>query len=308
MAPETGPDTRGKGAFVFTVDVEDWFQVENFKPWIPFESWPHRELRVEKNIHGLLDLLDGGGQRREATFFVLGWLAERYPHLVREIYGRGHEIASHGFNHHLPAMQTRKALREDLLKSRTLLEDLIGERVWGYRAPSFAVNEEVLALIQECGYLYDSSYNSFDRHGRYGRLDVSGFLRRGIAIKLQDDFYEVPVSNLTLGDQVIPWGGGGYFRMIPARLYAGGVRRQMNRDGAFVFYTHPWELDPGQPRVKGASAQYAFRHYINLNRTAGKLAHCLQALGPVRFTGCRNYLRLMGDAVACQKEKEAIYG
>ncbi|VFQ44332.1 XrtA system polysaccharide deacetylase [Desulfoluna butyratoxydans] len=277
-------------AFLFTVDVEDWFQVENFKPWIPFESWPHRELRVERNIHRLLDLLDGGEERREATFFVLGWLAERYPHLVREIHTRGHEIASHGFNHHLPAMQTQKALREDLVRSRKLLEDTIGEAVQGYRAPSFAVNKEVLSLIQECGYRYDSSYNSFDRHGRYGRLDVSGYPRRGIAIELDDSFYEMPVSNLTAAGQVIPWGGGGYFRMIPAPVYVAGMRRQMDRDGAFVFYTHPWELDPGQPRVKGASAQYAFRHYVNLGATARKLIHCFSGLKGSRFTGCRSYL------------------
>ena len=280
-------------SFLFTVDVEDWFQVENFKPWIPINTWPERELRVERNIHTLLDLLDEGTEKREATFFVLGWLAERYPHLVKEIHSRGHEIASHGFNHHLPTAQTREALRADLIQSRELLEDQIGERVWGYRAPSFAVNEEILQTIYECGYIYDSSYNSFDRHGRYGRVDMSGYPRKGIAIALADDFFELPISNLHLKGQVIPWGGGGYFRMIPAPIYVKGVTHYLNRKGAFVFYMHPWELDPGQPRVKEASFQFKFRHYLNLHKAVNKTRTTMQALKNTACVSCKGYLKAL---------------
>lgn len=280
-------------SFLFTVDVEDWFQVENFKPWIPFSSWSERELRVERNIHQLLDLLDEGDEKREATFFVLGWLAERYPDLVKEIHSRGHEIASHGFNHHLPTAQTKEDLRVDLIQSRKLLEDQIGERVCGYRAPSFAVNDEILKIIQESGYLYDSSYNSFDRHGRYGQVDMSGYSRRGIAIELDDDFFELPLSNLELWGQTIPWGGGGYFRMIPASIYAKGVMHHMNQRGAFVFYMHPWELDPGQPRVKDASFQFKFRHYLNLHKVANKTRTIIHALKSTVCVSCKSYLKAL---------------
>jgi len=280
-------------SFLFTVDVEDWFQVENFKPWIPFDSWPERELRVEKNIHRLLDLLEEGGLKREATFFVLGWIAERYPHLVKEIHSRGHEIASHGFNHHLPTAQTREALKADLIQSRELLEDQIGERVCGYRAPSFAVNDEILKIIQECGYLYDSSYNSFDRHGRYGQVDMSVYPRRGIAIELGNDFYELPVSNLHMKGQVVPWGGGGYFRMIPAPIYAKGVTYHLKEKGAFVFYMHPWELDPGQPRVKEASRQFKFRHYLNLNKAEMKTRTTMTALKRTSCVSLKQYLKAL---------------
>ena len=278
-------------SFLFTVDVEDWFQVENFKPWIPFGSWSEREVRVEKNIHELLNLLDEGEVKREATFFVLGWLAERFPHLVKEIHSRGHEIASHGLNHHLPTTQARADLQRDLTLSREVLENLTGERVYGYRAPSFSVNDDILKMIQESGYLYDSSYNSFDRHGRYGQVEMDGYTRKGIAIELGDDFFELPVSNLQLGGHVVPWGGGGYFRMIPARVYEKGVKYHLNKTGAFVFYMHPWELDPGQPRVKEASFPFKFRHYLNLHKGEDKVRTTLRELKSTPCVSCLSYLK-----------------
>ena len=179
---------------LLTIDVEDWFQVENFKQCIHFSSWSSCELRVERNTHRILDLLDSVSVSRSsrpsnsanpldpthptATFFILGWIAERLPHLVREIHDRGHEIASHGCNHTLCTECSSNDLKKDLIYSKKLLEDIIGHRVYGYRAPSFAINNDILEIVRDCGYLYDSSYNSFSLHGRYGKLSMNGYQKK----------------------------------------------------------------------------------------------------------------------------------
>ncbi len=284
---------------LITVDVEDWFQVENFKPWISFDSWPDRQLRVEANVHRLLDLFDSAGKnvgqgpgsaRICATFFILGWIARQRPGLVREIKERGHEVASHGNRHELCNNLSSEELRQDLLSSKKLLEDIIGAPVVGYRAPSFSISEPILKIIGECGYLYDSSYNSFAMHGRYGSLDLTGKTASGIAVAVNEDFFELPISNLTLNRHVIPLGGGGYFRLLPFWLYKAGVRRIIRHDGAMLFYMHPWEIDPGQPRVNEASTSFKFRHYVNLDQTEAKLAAMIGAFSHCRFLSCRQYL------------------
>jgi len=244
---------------LLTIDVEDWFQVENFKQCIPFSSWSSYELRVEKNTHRLLDLLDTcngrrttdnrRGEKPQATFFVLGWIAERLPHLVREIRSRGHEVASHGYQHNLCNQISPKDLKIDLIHSKNVLEDIIGDQVYGYRAPSFSISQDILKIIQDCGYLYDSSFNSFAMHGRYGHLDLSQNGTRGIALQISSTqhqeplpreihdsdseayftgakskiLYELPISNLKFAHRVFPWGGGGYFRLIPLPLFKIGV-------------------------------------------------------------------------------------
>ena len=329
---------------LLTVDVEDWFQVENFKPWIAFSSWDSCELRVEKSTHQMLDLLDsiemkhteysrqdteGRSQEAEptiqhtasnspqssgsevsgsntkssenciscprklkATFFVLGWLAERLPHLVREIQTRGHEVASHGYGHELCNQCSADSLKADLVKSRKLLEDIIGDRIYGYRAPSFSISDDVLTVIAEAGYLYDSSYNSFSLHSRYGKISTSGNKKKGIANLISKDFYELPISNLTLGKKTFPFGGGAYFRLLPPALFRFGVRRILEQQGAYLFYVHPWELDSGQPRVKEASANSKFRHYSNLGKTHQRLERLLKRFSGCRFITCANYLEL----------------
>jgi hypothetical protein len=193
---------------LLTIDVEDWFQVENFKQFIPFSSWPRCELRVEKNTHRILDLLDStvcrqsmspnapsetGGtqlgppnprnprQSPKATFFVLGWIAERLPQLVCEIRARGHEVASHGFHHRLCRKKTDGDLKRDLMKSKKLLENLTGLPVYGFRAPSFSISNDVLKLIEDCGYLYDSSFNYLGMNERHGKIELTSNGRRGIA-------------------------------------------------------------------------------------------------------------------------------
>jgi len=315
---------------LLTIDVEDWFQVENFKPWIPFESWDSRELRVEKNTHRLLDLLDDARVQKstlspptsgselpgsntkssesckscprkpKATFFVLGWLAERLPRLVREIQARGHEVASHGYSHELSNQCSTDCLKQDLLKSKKLLEDITGDRVYGYRAPSFSISDDVLRVIAEAGYLYDSSYNSFSLHGRYGKVSINGNKKRGVAHLLSNNFYELPISNLRLGKKIFPFGGGAYFRLMPPAFFRFGVRRILNQQGAYLFYVHPWELDYEQPRVREASANFKFRHYSNLGKTHQRLERLINRFSDCRFVTCTEYLELEGGRSARQ--------
>jgi len=276
---------------LLTVDVEDWFQVENFKPWIPSSTWDSRELRVEQNTHRILDLFDSFDRLQvKATFFILGWIAKRIPHLIKIIHNRGHEVASHGFNHNLCTHESYNDLKNDLIKSKELLEDIIGARVAGYRAPNFSVNNEVLNIIVECGYLYDSSYNSFSLNPRYGRVDFNDREKTGIAINLSDNFYELPLSNLRLGNRIFPLSGGGYFRLIPSVLFKRAVRLILKKDGAYLFYIHPWEIDPDQPKVKAASLLLKFRHYNNLEKTELKLENFIQRFKQNAFITCSQYV------------------
>lgn len=283
-------------SIIITVDVEDWFQVENFKRYIPFSSWSSHELRVEWNTSKLLDLFDSFSSTQtsvKATFFVLGWIAERLPDLVKDIHARGHEMASHGYNHALWKERSHKVLKNDLVRSRNILEDITGDRVAGYRAPSFSIDPDLLKITEDCGYSYDSSFNSFSLHARYGRIDLSKNLKKGIAVKISDSFYEIPVSNLNFSKFVLPWGGGGYFRLIPLSVFYRGVKSILKREGAYLFYIHPWELDPGQPRVDEIPSFYRFRHYVNLGQTRHKVSSLFSRLTGCRFVTCRNYLDLI---------------
>lgn len=310
-------------AIMLTIDVEDWFQVENFKPWISFSSWADRDLRVEKNTHRLLDLFDSikttgklesnqagkpkkvhhsqppsltasqppGKRSVRATFFVLGWIAERLPHLACEIKNRGHEVASHGYNHELCHRLSPGELKADLTQSKNLLEDITGAPVYGYRAPSFSINDDILKQILDCGYLYDSSYNSFGLNPRYGKINLSKNHSDDAVIQLSPNFYELPVTNLKLKIKNLqfPIGGGGYFRLIPFPVFRYGVQRIIAKKD-YLFYMHPWEIDPGQPRVKEASRQYKFRHYINLDRTYSKLNRLIQSFPQCHFITCKKYI------------------
>jgi len=286
---------------LLTIDVEDWFQVENFRQCIPFSSWSRCELRVEKNTHTILDLLDshkalpttdyGHGEKPRATFFVLGWIAERLPNLVREIYARGHEVASHGYDHNLCNQQSPDALKKDLADSKKLLEDITGVPVYGYRAPSFSVNADTLKKVEACGYLYDSSFNSFTMHNRYGRINLPNHGKNGIAVKISDSFYELPISNLKVGNRIFPWGGGGYFRLTPFPLFKMGVESILMKQKAYLFYLHPWEIDPEQPKVKEASMFFRFRHYAGLTTAASKLSLLMQSFTEFHFQTCYQYLR-----------------
>jgi len=280
-----------KKTILLTFDVEDWFQVENFKECISYSTWSSRELRVEKNTLELLNLLDDARTEIKATFFILGWIAERCPGLVREIYQRGHEVASHGVDHNLCYTQTPKELRQDLIKSKDLLENIIGQEISGYRAPSFSISDEVIGIVQEAGYLYDSSYNSYEGHGRYGALkQIKKEKQDQPLYSLSPSFFEIPVSNLRLFGKVIPWGGGGYFRLLPSVLHRVGVKHILKHTGCYTFYMHPWEIDAEQPRVKAVKPSFRYRHYVNLSKAKNKLKSLIDGNAGHSFLTCKELI------------------
>ena len=257
-----------------TIDVEDYFHVSNFEGVVARDSWTSRESRVEANTDRLLELFDGAGV--QATFFVLAWVAERTPALVRRISDGGHEVASHGYAHHLIYDQTRDAFRDDVRVAKRVLEDTSGQAVDGYRAPSFSVTARSLwaldVLIEE-GYRYDSSIFPV-HHDRYGIPDAER--HAGIVRRPSGSIIEVPASTVRVGGMNFPIGGGGYFRMLPYQWTRWGIQRVNGREAApTVFYLHPWEIDPGQPRLPG-SWLGRLRHYRNLHDTEARLKRLLR--------------------------------
>jgi len=245
-----------------SIDVEDWFQVENLKSMIAQDSWDDRQLRVEQNTDRMLTLMAAHNVR--CTCFILGWVAEKCPALIRRIADAGHEIASHGYGHDLLYTLTHEEFREDIHKGKQLVEDITGQQVRGYRAPSFSITDWAIDILKEEGFTYDSSAFPTVAHDRYGKLE--GMNAGEPITEIRDGFFEVCVSTLELGKKGVPWGGGGYFRLIPYPLFRRGVSRILRSLGVYVFYIHPWEIDPGQPRVKGLKRSHAFRHYNNLKR------------------------------------------
>jgi polysaccharide deacetylase family protein (PEP-CTERM system associated) len=254
--------TQHPSPMALSVDVEDWFHTENMKSAVPRDSWDQCELRVERNTMRILEILDA--RNALATFFVLGWVAERNPKLVRAISAAGHEVASHGYAHELVYSLQPNDFRTDILRSKGLLEDLTGMPVRGYRAPCFSITEWAITILQEAGFEYDSSMVPTMAHDRYGQLD--GIDIRKPIVLIREGFYEVCVSCLPVGNGGIPWGGGGYFRFIPYSLFIRGIHRIRNSGLPYIFYIHPWEIDPGQPRIDGMKATNQFRQRVNLDQ------------------------------------------
>jgi polysaccharide deacetylase family protein (PEP-CTERM system associated) len=230
-------------------------------------------LRVEQNTDRMLELLDTHDAK--STFFVLGWVAERCPQLVRRIAEAGHEVASHGYGHELIYDLTPAAFREDVLRANGLLEDITGAKVRGYRAPSFSITDWAVDILLDVGVEYDSSAFRTIAHDRYGKL--SGMSAGQPVIKLRSGFTEVCVSSLNVGSYPLPWGGGGYFRMIPYSIFSRGVRQILRSGTPYVFYIHPWEIDEGQPRVAASRLRrsHRLRHYVNIDRCQARWTRLL---------------------------------
>ncbi len=284
---------RPKATILVTIDVEDWFQVENFRAFFPATTWSQQELRVERNVNRLLELfasMSSNGSPLKATFFILGWIAERLPHLVREIQSQGHEVASHGADHIMCHELSDNQLAEDLSRSKKCIEDIVSCSVIGYRAPSFSINERVIDQLRRTGYRYDSSYNSFSLNSRYGELRLKGHPNWGTAYLVRDGFFEIPLSNLEIFGRTLPMSGGGYFRLYPNFILYQGVRHILAQRNAYVFYLHPWEIDPGQPRVTSAGRLTKFRHYFNLESSFGKLRRLLKVFSDHPFNTCSEYV------------------
>ena len=258
-----------------TIDVEDYYQVAAFEPVVRFQDWDRYESRVEKNTHLILDLLDA--YKTKATFFILGWVAERQTRLVRAIAEREHEVASHGYSHRRIYTQTPQQFREETRRSKRLLEDVIGQPVRGYRAASYSITIQsmwALDILREEGFAYDSSIFPI-HHDLYG---ISSYHRFCHVLDGHNGggLVEFPLSTVRFWGTNFPLAGGGYLRLFPYVLTRWGVRHLNQKEGQpVVIYLHPWEVDPDQPRIH-ASFVSRFRHYLNLQRTLGRLEHLLR--------------------------------
>lgn len=245
-----------------TVDVEDYFQVSAFAAHIPRESWESIPCRVEKNVDRILALLDE--KQVKATFFTLGWIAKRYPAMVKNIVSNGHELASHGWAHQRVSDMQPQEFLDDIVRSKALLEDISGQNVLGYRAPSFSIGSNTLwalDLLEEAGYRYSSSIYPI-KHDHYGMPDAPRF---AFYPKKNSGLLELPVTTVCLFKKNIPAGGGGYFRLWPY-VFSHWLLQRINHieKNSAIFYFHPWEIDYEQPRQHEINVKTRFRHYFNL--------------------------------------------
>jgi polysaccharide deacetylase family protein (PEP-CTERM system associated) len=252
-----------------TIDVEDYFQVSAFAPHISKERWPTLPCRVEKNVDRILFLLDQSGVK--ATFFTLGWIAERYPEMVKRIVSEGHELASHGYSHQRASEQTESEFYDDVSQSKALLEQISGQVILGYRAPSFSIgcnNLWALDVLLNAGYKYSSSIYPI-KHDHYGMPNAPRF---AFYPNGKDGLLELPITTLRIMQRNFPAGGGGYFRLFPYQI-SRWLLKQVNQNDqqSAIFYFHPWELDPDQPKQKNIGFKTRFRHYVNLDRTENRL-------------------------------------
>ncbi len=268
-----------------SIDVEDYFQVSAFESIVRYEDWGKYESRVVKNTQRILSIL--GEYDVKATFFVLGWAAERFPDLICEIHEKGHEIASHGFAHKLVYKQSPNEFHEDITKGKDILEAITGEPVVGYRAPSYSITERslwALDILSEEGYKYDSSIFPI-RHDRYGIPRAERFIHK-IDHTPNGGILEFPLSTVRLFGTNFPIAGGGYLRLLPVKFIRWGIR-QINGEGQpAIVYLHPWEIDPEQPRMN-INGLAKFRHYLNLSKNVEKLR---ELLSTVNFSTVRDVI------------------
>ena len=256
-----------------TIDVEDYFQVSAFEPYIDKSQWNNLPHRVEANTHKILDLL--AEKNVKATFFTLGWVAERYPRLINRIVVDGHELACHGYEHIRVTEQTPKEFKADVYKAKAILENQINKPIKGYRAASYSIGADnlwALDVLQELGFSYSSSIYPV-KHDLYGMPDAPRFIYEPI---INQDFKEIPITTLRYFNKNIPCGGGGFFRFYPYALSKWAFNRvNIVENQAAIFYCHPWEIDPNQPKQQGLSFKTRTRHYLNLNRMENRIKQLL---------------------------------
>ncbi|MFH1642293.1 MAG: XrtA system polysaccharide deacetylase [Nanoarchaeota archaeon] len=265
-------------------DIEDWFQVENLKGVCPYHEWNKFESRVERNTDIILELLSR--YQHKATFFILGWVAERKPGLVKRIAKEKHEIASHGYKHELVYRISPETFRDDLKLSKKILEEVTGTKIIGYRAPNFSITNDslwALDILAELGFSYDSSIFPTSFHDRYG---FDGIKENTISI-FPNGLFEFPLTVWKVGKLNFPLGGGAYFRLLPYNVFRCLLKKINNSEKNFIFYLHPWELDEHQPRMR-VNLKYRFRHYINLDKTQSKLK---KLLDDFNFQPLKNFLK-----------------
>ncbi len=280
---------NGNKYVTLSFDIEDWFQVESFKEKFPIETWENQILRVEKGTEKILKLLDKYDIK--ATFFILGWIAEKKPEMVRKIYDLGHEISSHGYSHKLNYNMSNPELYEDLKKSKAIIEEIINDKVLGYRAPTFSVSDEVISILGELDYKYDSSFNQFSKHDRYGVLSN---YKNDVTFQASEKITEVAIPATSVFNQEFPIAGGGFFRLYPIWMTKKLVNKHFNSNDYYIFYAHPWEFDPDMPKVKSVGALNKFRHYVNVKSNYNKLEMFIKYLQSINctFLPACNYLSL----------------
>ena len=258
----------------FSIDVEDYFQVSALAPHFPRQIWDQQTCRVERNVDRMLGML--ADSQALATFFTLGWVAERFPDMVKRIVAGGHELASHGYGHQRASDLTPAEFFDDITRAKKILEDLGGQAVIGYRAPSFSIGENnlwALDSLGEAGYQYSSSIYPI-HHDHYGMPNAPRFAFRPSDSKT---LLELPATTIRLFNRNLPAAGGGYFRLLPYQMSRWSINRVNNVDKqACIFYCHPWEIDPEQPRPHGMTLKTRFRHYLNLGRTESRLRTLLK--------------------------------
>ena len=276
-----------------TIDVEDYFQVSAFAPYIPRSNWSACECRVEKNIDLILSILNFHNVK--ATFFTLGWIAERYPRLIQRIVAEGHELASHGYGHERASDLSAKDFLVDIDSSKKILEDLSGVQIKGYRAPSFSIGPNNLwafESLEYAGYKYSSSIYP-NKHDHYGMPSFSRF-----PVRMGSDFLEIPITTVKIFNRNFPSSGGGYFRLFPY-FFSKWLLNQINNKEKqpAIFYFHPWEIDINQPRVMGIDAKTRFRHYVNIGKMENRLNKLLNDFQWGRM-----------DHIFLEKSTNAIHG
>ena len=273
---------------ILTIDVEDYFQVDNLREAVNFSDWDKFESRVVGNTEKIIKILDSADTK--ATFFILGWVAERFPELIKKIHDLGHEIAGHGLNHQLVTTQNQKQFREDIRKAKEILENIIGEPICGYRAPTFSITKEsewALDILIEEGYKYDSSIFPF-RYDKGGLPEDKRYIHK--IFRHENYIWEFPISSIKMFNHNFPFSGGGYFRLIPYTLMKKLISRHNKTKHTVVVYLHPWEFDSKQPRIK-AGWLNSFRHYLNISKTESKFK---QLLKDFKFQPIRDFLGAEG--------------
>ena len=277
-----------------TIDMEDWFQLVGAGLDYQFKNgegandpWDSFSPRLHRTVPWILDELDR--HQRKATFFVLGWAAHRHPELVREIDRRGHEVASHSYHHKIVYRQSHEEFRTDLVRSKNVLEELIGKPVIGFRASTASITDWAMEILAEEGFLYDSSLFPSTYHDVYGKLD--GMETDELVSRHSSGILEVKFSCLPLLGKRLPWSGGGYFRLLPLWLFRAGIRRIRESGQPFMFFTHPWELDPETPRLNTLKKQYAWRRYVGISSARRNFMNLTAAYDTTRID---SYLRAEG--------------
>lgn len=256
---------------LLSIDVEEWFQVENLRPAIDRSQWNKLETRAEKSTEHILNILEEYDQK--ATFFILGWIAEKFPDLIKEISLKGHEIASHGFEHEPVYNLSKEQFKKDLIKSKEILEKHSNQEIIGFRAPTFSMTRWGLDILKDLNFVYDSSYQPHRAREDFYISNSPDQIKS--IVMMRNGLYEIPLSENRLFSLSVPWSGGGYFRLIPYPIFRYGIRKILKREKCYCFYIHPWEFDSEQPKVK-VSFMKKFKHYHKLSNTEKKFRFLLK--------------------------------